>query len=414
MKNFKRILAVIIVIFCLGLIIEAGSYLWQSKRLVDQGYRFANNAKKPPYPTTMISFSENYFKHLDKERIVQNITGENHKSPSILLFGDVYANSYDNSDNTFAHQLSKAAKRPVINLGESGWGISQMYFLLQNEKDLEKFNPETIIFFYHNDMKNRLTSFSFYPHHSYLNLKYKLKNGKLTEDKPVSISVYRSYAVRNIERFLGWRKAASKNAKIQQKNFDLIQTIFEESKKLAQEKYPNLKKFIILRQPADWETLEKLEQYKTDNKIAEIEYNMWQKLKKEGFIVIDITELTDININKQENHSKDSSLKPAVTETFMPAFIKETELIINQPAKKKKTAVIKKKSSVIKKKPAVYKNKEIEQKSGQIIKKEPLEEEQNIKNCDNNTDKTVQEKKEGKFKRFISKFKRNKDGNVDK
>lgn len=407
MTNRKKILITFIVIILIGLIIELSSYLWQSNRLIKQGYRFENNAKNAPYPTKIVSFSHHYFKELDKDRIIKNIVGKEYKSPAIMVFGDVYINSYDNNNNTFAHKLSKLTKRPVYNMGESGWGISQMYFLLKNEKEIEKINPETIIFFYHNDLKNRLTSFSFYPHHTYLNLKYKIKNGELIEDKPIVPQLYRLYGIRNIERYLGWRIATSKNESVQQKNYDLIQKLFEESKTIAGNKYPSLKNFIILRLPAPWETMKKLEEYSYYNKIANAEYNMWENLKDEGFIVIDVTELTTTDLNKQENHSKDSSLTPEAIDTFLPAVVAKTNIEAKKQEIKKEPTTIKKQKKV--KYTTKQKKKKIQteskvEKSTDIIK--PTEETKEIK-------ETNISNEEPPKKKFWDRFKRKKKETID-
>ena len=391
MNNWKKILIAIAVVLCLGLILEVASYLWQSNRLVKQGYRFANGATKPPYPTEIITFSKEYFENLDKDRIIKNVAGNQYKTSTIMVFGDVFVNSFDNSNNTFAHKLAKETKRPVYNMGECGWGIPHMYFLLKNEKELDKINPETIIFFYHSDMKNRLTSFSFYPHHSFLNLKYKLDDGTLIEDKPIIMGAYRSYALRNFERFIGWRKATSKYESIQEKNFDLIAKLFKESKELAQKKYPNLKKFIILRMPAPWETISKLEEYKETNKIAKAEYKRIKELQDEGYIVIDIPELTTSNIYKSENFSKDSSLKPEILDEIIPVIVKNEKLKTKEPVVKKKKRTIAKK--------VTQQTKE---------KKETVTTTKD-KSTPNEIEITTKEKK-----KFWERFKRNKKTDIDK
>ena len=404
MTNRKKILITIIAIIFIGLIIEVSSYLWQSNRLIKQGYRFQNNAKNAPYPIKMVSFSDYYFYELDKDRIIKNISGKEYKAPAIIAFGDVYINSFDNKNDTFAQKLSKLTKRPVYNMGESGWGIPQMYFLLKNEKEIEKINPETIIFFYHNDMKNRLASFSFYPHHSHLNLKYKLKNKELIEDKPLLPFLYHLYGVRNIERYIGWRTITSKDEVIQERNFDLIQKLFEESRTIAKQKYPTLKNFIILRLPTHWDSMKKLKEYSLNDKIANIEYNMWENLKDEGFIIIDTTELTTIDLNKKENHSKDSSLKPEILDIFMPIFIEKTNIEAPTPKIKKQTAKkIKKRNTKVK----IQKEKE----KKTILEKDNKETE-SIEQTEEKDTKTITEEKTTK-KRFWDRFKRKNKDTID-
>lgn len=413
MTNRKKILITIIAIILLGLIFEAGSYLWQSNRLVKQGYRFDGNTKIPPYPTTIMSFSKHYFERLDKERIINNVIGEKeYKSPAIIMFGDVFVNSFVNSDNTFAHKISKATKRPVYNMGESGWGISQMYFLLKNEKALDKINPETIVFVYHSDMKNRLTSFSFYPHHKFLNLKYKIKDDKLIEDNPILPFVYHSYGIRNIERYIGWRKATSKIKAIQEKNLELIEELFEESKEIAEEKYPNLKNFIILRFPPDWETLEKLEEYSLYDKIAKAEYHMWKELEEEGFIIVDATTLTNVDLNRQRHFATDCSIKPETLDLIIPAFIAETEIKAKEPVIKKKTTV-KKPIQKKKVKKAITKQETGSKNISETVKTEKCESTEKIETTLQEKDIATSEENQPKKKRFWDRFKRKKKDTID-
>lgn len=368
MNKMKKILIAIAIVLVLAFVLEAVSYLWQSTRLVKQGYRFANNSKIPPYPTKIISFSDFYFNKFDKDRILNNIQGKEYTTPSVLAFGDVYLNSFNEKNNTLGHIISRYTKRPVYNMGESGWGIPHMYFLLNGEKTLENFNPATIIFVYHEDLKNRLTSFSFYPHHNFLNLKYKLKDGNLVEDKPLSNFLYKSYAFRHFERYYGWRKISSQKPEIQQKNFDIIQSLFEESKGIAEKKYSNFKNFVILRFVPDYSTIDKLEKYKDDNKIAAIEYYMWKQLEKDGFIIIDVnlSEYADCSHNLL---NKDSSPKSEFYEKIMPVLMEKSiqkcptnrsnSVISTKQVKETKTSVQKKpvtNKTVIKKTEDVKKN----------------------------------------------------------
>lgn len=95
--------------------------------------------------------------------------------------------------------------------------------------------------------------------------------------------------------------------------------------------------------PAPWETISKLEEYKETNKIANAEYKLIKELQDEGYIVIDIPELTTSNIYKSENFSKDSSLKPEILDEIIPVIVKNEKLKTKEPVVKKKKRTIAKK-----------------------------------------------------------------------
>ena len=324
MTKLKKIILVIVSVIVVAFILKATTYCIQSARLKSEGYRFSNRKITPPYPTHISTFSKYYSMYRGKD-LFQNAKGFEYKTKPILVFGDVFANSFGLTlENNLTAKLSSITKRPVLNLADAGWSIPHMYYLLKNEPRLRSMkNVDTIIFVYNEYMKERLTSFSHYPHHDYLYLKYELEDGILLEDFPQIKSIYNSYFIRSIERFNGNLYANSNNPNKQQKLFNLMKSMFVDSRVFAQSMYPEFKKFVILRYVPNYKSLDNLRKM-SDDAVAQLEYNFWQQLKEEGFIVIELPEIADGNqYLSSEYVFADSSPKEKAWDELLPKIIKK-------------------------------------------------------------------------------------------
>lgn len=324
MTKLKKIIIVIVSVIVVALFVEATTYCIQSARLKREGYRFANDANKPPYPTNISMFSKYYLKHR-KNDLFQNFKGIEYKTNSILVFGDVFANSFAlTEENNFTAKLSDYTQRPVLNLADAGWSIPHMYYLLKNEPILRAVNHvDTIIFVYNDYMKERLTSFSYYPHHDYLYLNYEISDGVLVEKIPQLRCIYNSYFIRALERFWGNLYAHSKNPNKQQKLFQLMKSLFVQSRFVASYTYPEFEKFVILRYVPKWRSLQNIKSY-SDDPVAQLEYNLWKQLAEEGFIIIDIPEFSEsIDYTSPEYVSSDSSPTDRAWDEIIPKLVEK-------------------------------------------------------------------------------------------
>lgn len=342
-KTFKVILTVFSLLVILAVLIEGISYGVQSARLVKEGYKFYNDSKIPPYPLKLKIFS-NYY---ERRKLVENfcsVYGENYKGKPILLFGDVFANGSDvPEEKSFARKLADITQRPVYSYAHAGWGIQHLYFLLKEEENLSLIKePKTLIYVYNPYQVERLTSFSYYPHHNYLNLKYRLLDNAIVEHVPRALILYNSYFYRSLEMTAGLQKAKSVNLKKKKKLLVLIQRLFEDSKKIAEMKYPAIDNFIILRYVNNMESLNALNECDC-NPIAKEAYNMWMQLKNDGYTIIDVTELTDTELNNEEYRYSDSSPNDKALDIIIPAFAEKAKLKQNILTTKSLSGNLKKK-----------------------------------------------------------------------
>lgn len=321
MKVIKILLSMLLIF----VLLEVFTYAQNSYKMIKKGYEFSNNSKIPSYPTNIKTFQE-YYTHLFRNfNYKKSLIGKKYKNAPIIVFGDVFAHG-THQKNNMTRIISDSLQSPVYDFARPGWGIQHMYFMLTKDKRLLSINPQTIIFVYNKDQRNRLTSYSFYLHHPFLNLRYKLENDKLVLAEPRFMFLYSSYFVRNLERIHGWRVASSKDIKQHQELNELIKQLFIQSKKVAEKNYSNLKKFIIFRITIEKDSLQELEDFGKYTQFAKNEYDMWQELKKNGFTIVDLSQCTKVDKTIKRYRLPDSSLDYNFMEKFMPKFFALAQL----------------------------------------------------------------------------------------
>lgn len=217
--------------------------------------------------------------------------GLQYKNKPIMLFGCSFAyGMWLNDNQTFAYKLSELTKRPVYNRAYTGWGIQQMLYQL-NRKDFytEVKEPEYIIYIFIPDHEKRLlqTLYDFFSGEPYL--KYVEKDGQLEEATRIPTFFLRFYTVRAMLCAEQQNAYSKINYKKYNQIFDLMEKTFIESKRVANQHFPNTK-FIILKYygadaPDSWFM-------KTER---------WHELEKKGFIVVDTKELVGRYLDKPED-----------------------------------------------------------------------------------------------------------------
>lgn len=220
----------------------------------------------------------------------------NTKSP-ILIFGCSFAHGtkFLTNEQTIGFKIFKNTNRDVYNFAFPACGVQHMLYIIRNilPRKLPKNEaPEYAIYFYIPNHLFRLrtnihpTLFS-----NGMSLKYKMKNGDLVLEKPLFDFMYKLFIVKfilSISDFIDKRNS-NNEAEL---NFLLLNSIFLESKRALEEKYPNIK-FVIVRY-----------QVENDENFRELPY-MWEVLKNEGFTVINSDDLIG---RKYKYNSEDTTL----------------------------------------------------------------------------------------------------------
>lgn len=227
-----------------------------------------------------------------KENNFRKPVGLNYKKKSIVIFGCSYAYGYVLKDNQIlSYKLSQLTKRPVYNRAYLGWGVQHMLFQLRRDDFYKEVkNPEYMIFIFFPDHIRRMYMYVFDSPDAYNDfyLRYKLKNGQLQEVKAQG-NPFSGFSM--VKEYNNYKTTSSVFEDCNRdKNFDLMEEIFIESKKEAEKHFPGVK-FVILKYAngpndpqGDWY----------------INTKRWNELKEKGFIVLGVNDLTNKKLNAAE------------------------------------------------------------------------------------------------------------------
>ena len=214
-------------------------------------------------------------------------------------------------------------KRNVFNFSLCACGIQHMlyiinqnFFVILDNYDVSSFPPEYAIFVYIPSHLQRLQSDIFPNIQSIngINLKYYINNDKLTlYDYPSNI-LYKTFLLKAFHLMLD-KKNELNLLEYKYNRFMLANEIFLESKRLLESKFPNIK-FIILN-------------YQTENDESDLEVDfMFDVLKKEGFIVINSSDLIKRKFRYNSNDTVKDGEHPSefAWDILLPKFVKELNL----------------------------------------------------------------------------------------
>lgn len=242
MKTIKKIVCIIIVnILLLGLI-ELSSYIYVCNKNKDLLvlYNKAFNNKCDNKECYFIGYPP--IRNASINEIANKRPVEWGKKKPIVLFGCSFIEGTGlTNDETISHKLAEYSDRTIINRGLSSSGITHMYWQLNQNKIISIFPSDTEYFIYNfiDDHLNRLYSTRSGILDSRLLPKYKIKNGKLVEIKPI-VFLHKFFTSYIIEEIV---------TKIKRKDINgtkkLTTELFNESYKIIKNKFPNAK-FVLL------------------------------------------------------------------------------------------------------------------------------------------------------------------------
>ena len=233
----------------------------------------------------------------------------------ILIFGCSFAYGFHlKKEQIFSYKLSHLIKRTVYNQAFTGWGIQHMLYQTRMEKLYKKIKePEYVIYIYIDDHLKRLYYNNFGTYNllsDNFNLRYKEKNGKLERLQS------NNFLVNQIKRLYI-------SGRIQQ--YYVKYFVLRKSNKKSCTDFA-LKHFI--------EAKEEMQKHWKDTKFVifsyfyfdEEEKIMASKLKENGFIVFDSSELTKENIFSKDYMFEDSHPNEKAWDLLTPLIVKKLEL----------------------------------------------------------------------------------------
>ena len=299
--TFVNIILIILVLFSIDFL----TYRSEVKNFNQNFYTFTQKADISSFINSYkagysIQSVQKYKQHLKRTNYdgFRNIHINNHLSkPPILIFGCSFTfGSALNDNQIFPYKLSTTSNRPVLNFSKAATGPAHMLFLIQNNFVFrmvdEKNIPEYAIWLYIPSHISRLYT-DIFPHPLMINgynIRYKLKDDKLElVQKNLPDFFFMSFIVKRIFANLDNKnRELAKTKEYQEKNFNLFNKIFLDSKKMLQERYPNIR-FVIINYNLNYD----------DSKTNEDPY-MWKRLEEEGFIIINTKDLIGREYTKED------------------------------------------------------------------------------------------------------------------
>lgn len=283
------------------------------KEVQEMDYKFNNENKKYTFLTHLekqiYKFSRD-ITYVDIRDIEDySFAGNNpetFKKKPIVLVGCSYTYGQHLEDKyAFHNVLAKYTKRFVYNLGVCGGSPREILFILRNNKIINRTiknkNIDYVIYTYIQDHKHRLyTDITLNtPHFK------KTDNGNALKFYKGSSYFYRTYTYRNFTDFIYMNFISSKT------KYDLFNLYIKEITKEIKNLFGENTKFVILVY-----------------NISEDDIPSFDKLSKEGIIIINLNDLLNIDLYDQAyTISKDDYHPNAKAwEIIVPAIAKELNL----------------------------------------------------------------------------------------
>lgn len=252
-----------------------------------------------PDPNIQYWSKINIFNYEKEKKNMRKPEGIQYKKAPILVFGCSFAYGHGlNNNQTFSHKLSELTKRPVYNRGVNGWGMQHILYQFKRPdfyKEVKE--PEYIIYVAIPDHYNRLFRYQFSPrcNCNFIFLRYKYSKNNFKEIHPFLPTFWNLYIVKYAQQFIEEQIIESEFNK--KNNYEFLYKIMHESMKYKKIHFPK-SKFIILM-------------YNNNQKSFIDDLNLRTRLEKDGFIIIEIKNLTpkDFLINKE--YKANDSLHPS-------------------------------------------------------------------------------------------------------
>ena len=318
----KKILKIIIfnLIFIVFIFLSFEYYLYKKNNDKLPFISFVNHIAFP-YFNIQYKFISLHEYYVEKNKIYsftefrRPVLIKNTDKKPIILFGCSFAWGYGLKERqTFCYKLSKLLKRSIYNRAICSWGTQHMLYQLKQEDFYNQFpEPEYIIYLYISNHISRIYKYLFmnssligeqYNYLKYNDTIFGLKEEKRFQNVPYS-RIYNQLILPKLMKI-----EAQKNG------FKFLEKHLIESKKEVDKHWKNVK-FVILDYEAD--------NYFNDYPEV-LNYDNVEKLKKDGFIVIKTSELTDIKLD--DNFiigGEDKHPNEAAWNLITPLFVKKLQ-----------------------------------------------------------------------------------------
>lgn len=253
--NIKKILLInVVLIAVIFAVVEIFSYHFLFNRYKDviENYNVIqsrNNSsiiKKPALKYVKVTLPK-------KEELIsfkRPIEYRNSSKKPIVLIGCSFTEGFGlNEDETFSRKLADYTDRTVYNRGRSGTGLPYLYYQLSDNEILSQMpkNTEYIIYTLIPDHFPRMFRYRNFVMSGDHTLRYKIKNGKLVQDRILFPALHSLNTAIVIEEFL-----ANKRCEYKDNTKNLFHKIIAESDKIIKQYFDNAKLVILyIKNPLD-------------------------------------------------------------------------------------------------------------------------------------------------------------------
>ena len=325
--NSKKIFKIIVINLIVILVLLAGldfkEFLYFKKlanSYVESQQKLGNAILNKDSEEVNISYG--VVKHYKYKRVVKNTLdkvyyGNSDKRPILTIGCSFTEGSFLQGKQTLAGKLNKLTDRTTYNRGIGSTGPQWVYRQLSDKKFKRDVpDAEYVFYTFINDQIRRMFITSIAPWQNYVDLNYRLKNGKLVERKDFLQSFYFSFWVK---KYL----AGKEQKEIEQEYRDgmpLFIATMQASVDRMHKLYPD-SKFVLLDVPEAYE----IESCYEDNKLPK---TVVEKLEKMGIIYIDAEDLVGHQLRDIDKYRVSDRKHPneAFWDEIAPALVKRLNL----------------------------------------------------------------------------------------
>lgn len=294
-KFFKTLFINILIIICLLFVLDIFTWGFENYIINKNNGNYIGIWPIPYHPGVKIFNPDFRYFPNPSNGWGRTPEGTKYSKKPIAIFGCSYAyGHYLKNEETFSYKLAHLAKRPVYNRAVVAWGVQHMLYQAQSPILYEQVpEPEYVMFVMMFDHLRRLYSRSFSSGHL-LNeeryLRYKEFNGGLVPKKDVEVHSITGFIKNILDR-------AYLTGKIQQ--------IYVEKYLIDDKNYDSYSKFMLKH---FLQSREKMQEHWKNTKFVILMYDYFNSndsdfrklLEDNGFIVINLQELTQTDLNAKE------------------------------------------------------------------------------------------------------------------
>lgn len=247
-------------------------------------------------------------------------TGAKSGKRPVILFGCSYTVGNGlNKEDTFDYKLHVKTERPVYKRAVNGGGPQIIYHILSSgllQKQIH--DAQYLIYVFTPSHLYLIDNYQMSYIKTIMNLRYKIKNGKLEQVNPFFPISYSSFLIKNIQANI--ENCIISKHKSEDKTFDKFNFIMSETIKQSRIVYPN-SRFIILEYPNHRKS-------KYDpNQIDILPEDEKEYLRELGYEIINLNDLTKSNLDSEIYKLSDKEHPNGKTwDKVVPALISFLEL----------------------------------------------------------------------------------------